>query len=757
MRWIYRDPQGNIQGPWTGLEMHDWFKAGFFSAELLVKKCEDPEFEPLGQLIRRIGNSREPFLVPQIGIPYGPPSGQGSGTWNGNNSSSGNQGSSPAGAVQPPFAGAFPSFGTTLTAEQQNALERRKQEEQFLMARQKEFLAQQQVLQKQMQQIHGVHSQQLHHHSSTHSLHSQPSFGSMTSHSGFHPHPTPPQGPTQLSQGVTGFFDVQIRHGSATFMAPLSLGSEFGNSGPSNTRDDELAALLARQNLNRDGQPLPHNFGTSFLSQQLDNAGHAQQVAAILAQRAQLQREQAKHDTMLGSSSDEQQVPNDRLQQFNELRAQTDEDYAQHGEGADVEPMAQAAAQMPMAGVPQQQPPLDARLEFAESIGQADLVQGPVATLPRSSPSPSSGQKAEVLSLTQQVQKAASEKQPPNFAPLADSGSTQTDNTGLPQPFPPPPLPPPQSLSPLPAPAAQRNRYQLPDALAIAEESRARSQTSSVETPGAVTSLAPWARDVSEGPKGPSLKEIQEAEARKAAEVEEAAAAARRSLLEQELQRLSQQAGPSSASPQGLPSTSTWGSGTSPATPTAPGASAWTKPLAGKLSAGVGEASSKKTLSQIQHEEETRKQKAAAAALAAAATQNANASANAPPAAGTSSGKRYADLAGKAVPSQAAAGNSGGAWTTVGATGKAKLPPPASGPAGNNASWTSVRGTGPTGTAGTGVVATGKGKSASSATAVRKGPAASGPASEPPNATEEFTKWAKSTLSKGLNSNINGE
>ena len=64
MRWIYRDPQGNTQGPWSGLEMHDWFKAGFFTAELQVKRVEDGDFEPLAQLVRRIGNSREPFLVP---------------------------------------------------------------------------------------------------------------------------------------------------------------------------------------------------------------------------------------------------------------------------------------------------------------------------------------------------------------------------------------------------------------------------------------------------------------------------------------------------------------------------------------------------------------------------------------------------------------------------------------------------------------------------------------------------------------------
>ncbi|KAM5354222.1 hypothetical protein ACJ41O_000872 [Fusarium nematophilum] len=128
MRWVYLDPQGQVQGPFTGLEMNDWYKANFFTPDLRVKKVEDPEFEPLGQLIRRIGNSREPFLVPQIGIPHGPPTQAGP--------------FSPSGAtgVVPPLSGVFPSFGRTLTAEEQNNLERRKQEEQYLMVQQRDTI-----------------------------------------------------------------------------------------------------------------------------------------------------------------------------------------------------------------------------------------------------------------------------------------------------------------------------------------------------------------------------------------------------------------------------------------------------------------------------------------------------------------------------------------------------------------------------------------------------------------------------------------
>ncbi|KAL2827448.1 hypothetical protein BJY01DRAFT_255712 [Aspergillus pseudoustus] len=60
MRWIYCDPQGNIQGPWTGLETHYWFKAGFFGPHLPIRKLEDPGVEPLAQLI----GSHESYTLP---------------------------------------------------------------------------------------------------------------------------------------------------------------------------------------------------------------------------------------------------------------------------------------------------------------------------------------------------------------------------------------------------------------------------------------------------------------------------------------------------------------------------------------------------------------------------------------------------------------------------------------------------------------------------------------------------------------------
>ncbi|KAK1143534.1 kinesin-like protein [Aspergillus melleus] len=719
MRWIYRDPQGNIQGPWTGLEMHDWFKAGFFSPDLQIKKLEDPEFEPLAQLVRRIGNSREPFLVPQIGIPHGPEPNP-TGTWTTNN----------AGTAQPPFPGSFPSFGTTLTAEQQNALERRKQEEQYLMARQKEHLAQQQALMKQMQfqgVPHGIHPHQLQHHSSAHSLHSQPSFGSIASPVGFQPSPI--QGPMQQQQQqqqqqqppVGGFFDAAapLRSGGLPNVGPQMLGTDLGSS------QDQLPALLDRLNVNRND---PFAFGSpaSLTARQPDSLFHSQQVASILQDRARLQQEQEQFDSTQGDSLFDQQAREDRLRQFQALR----------GQEGDL-------------GLPTH-PAMESLEDEGETLTSQELAAG-VAALEASQEGTE-----PVLTLSQQVQKAASaqreqqeqeqqqqeqqqqqlqqEEQAQIEAAWGGAGLVKADSA-MPQPFPPPP-----SASPLPAPAAQRNRQNVAESLAA--NSRSQTQTP-VEAP--TTSIAPWAKEANELPKGPSLKEIQEAEARNAAQKEELAAAARRAQMLAEQERLSQ--AQTQAAP-GLPSTANWASAGSPATPSSAG-SVWNN-KGQTPSSGTA----KKTLAQIQKEEEARKQRMAAAAAAAQTAAAMTASVAPPttsPPAPSSTGKRYADLASKApaaVPSPVSAaattaGVGGSAWTTVGAGGKAKAPPAAP--------------SGPRSTSGPAPLpaSPARPKPATVISAPRTVTVGSTPPANPNRAVEEFTKWAKLTLGKGLNSSIN--
>ncbi|KAG0320458.1 hypothetical protein BGZ99_004490 [Dissophora globulifera] len=71
-KWLYRDPSGSIQGPFSSEEMHEWYKGGFFSPDLLVKREQDPTFEPLGSLIRRIGSDDKPFLLAGVIRPEPP-------------------------------------------------------------------------------------------------------------------------------------------------------------------------------------------------------------------------------------------------------------------------------------------------------------------------------------------------------------------------------------------------------------------------------------------------------------------------------------------------------------------------------------------------------------------------------------------------------------------------------------------------------------------------------------------------------------
>ncbi|EME47421.1 hypothetical protein DOTSEDRAFT_69371 [Dothistroma septosporum NZE10] len=676
MRWIYRDPQGQTQGPWTGLEMHDWYKAGFFSPELLVKKYEDPDYEPLAQLIRRIGNSREPFLVPQIGIPHGPASNAPTG-WAGAGpvpAATGAPAPTPAGA-QPPFASSFPSFGTTLTAEQQNALERRKQEEQYLMARQKEHLAQAQIQQRiQMQGGHpGMGSNQLHHHSSAHSLQSQPSFGSITSPTAYQPSPS--QGPIGAAPSghAQGFFDNSFRSPTAGGLGAVGAGVESLGR----IREEDIPGIMDRLNIN-EHRAAPSQFGApgqphngQQQTQQTPQEAHEKQVQQMLQDRARLQQEQAQHDHR--QVNEPQPASNERLQQFQQLQ----------GDNQGIDRF-QPTLQKP-AGIIAQRPQTQEASTAQSSIGS------PIV------PTQQHVQQAqEPQSLTEQVQKAVSAKQSP--AP---------QQPGLPQPFPPAP-----SQSPLPAPAAQRaGRQSVADQLQT--ESRDRSRTPSADTPSVAT--APWAKEPTEAQKGPSLKEIQEAEAKKAAEVEALAVAARRAQFEREMEVQAQAA---AASLPGIPTSSTWGAG-SPATPTGSAPAAWAK-TASKTSGP----SASKTLAQIQKEEEARKRRLAAAAAVAQSQAAALSGVAVPPA-----GKSYAGLAGK-VPAPAPINTSTGTWTTVGASGKTKTPAPLS-------ASTPVR------TASAALAPPQQAPAVSRKTSTR-GSAIATPGSV--NAQEEFRKWAVNRL-----------
>lgn len=603
MRWVYMDPQGKVQGPFTGLEMNDWYKGNFFTADLRVKRLEDGEFEPLGQLIRRIGNSREPFLVPQVGIPHGIPSQTGP--------------FSPSGAggvIQPPLPGALPTYGRTLTADEQNNLERRKQEEQMMMARQREFVQQQNVPKYPAGTMPG-----LQHQTSQHSLHSQPSFGSITSPMAM----APP--PHQLPLGAA-YFGEAIGKPGATQSQGMANPAAAGLF-----REDDLAQLSGSE----------RGVLASMASSQSMGFFQPQQPSLISPPAVDLRSQLPGMDQL----QDDDEGFKAKLQEFNYLR-----EGLETATAADKAPFGPEQAAL---GAPP--PALTAAAEFMSTRSirtEAEArkaAEAPAASAHRTQPMSTSQVKL-------------------------DAWAKPAATSGLPMPF--------------PAPPPSRVEQQQPGTPETA--------TSAASQP---PPLAPWARETGvESHKGPSLKEIQEAEARKAARADEAAAAARRAALEHEAATMRERER-AAASNTGLATTSTWGSG-SPVTAAPP--SAWAKPGAGNAKGGgsaggvpaapagasggamaapgaqaAGGKSRTKTLADIQREEELRKQKALQAQQLALQQQ---AAAGMSASLGVGAGKRYADLASRSGAQQAGVGAvSGGAtgaggWATVGAGGKVKVP-----------------------------------------------------------------------------------
>ncbi|XP_076652489.1 GIGYF family protein Gyf isoform X3 [Halictus rubicundus] len=58
-KWFYRDPQGEVQGPFLASEMAEWCKAGYFNAGLMVRRTCDERYTTLGELMKICG--RIPF------------------------------------------------------------------------------------------------------------------------------------------------------------------------------------------------------------------------------------------------------------------------------------------------------------------------------------------------------------------------------------------------------------------------------------------------------------------------------------------------------------------------------------------------------------------------------------------------------------------------------------------------------------------------------------------------------------------------
>ncbi|XP_078044339.1 GIGYF family protein Gyf isoform X5 [Augochlora pura] len=58
-KWFYRDPQGEVQGPFLASEMAEWCKSGYFTAGLMIRRTCDERYTTLGELMKICG--RVPF------------------------------------------------------------------------------------------------------------------------------------------------------------------------------------------------------------------------------------------------------------------------------------------------------------------------------------------------------------------------------------------------------------------------------------------------------------------------------------------------------------------------------------------------------------------------------------------------------------------------------------------------------------------------------------------------------------------------
>ncbi|KAF3914030.1 hypothetical protein AA313_de0200001 [Arthrobotrys entomopaga] len=766
--WVYKDPTGKIQGPFSGLEMHDWYKAGFFQPDLLIKRQEDGDFELLGQFIRRVGNSREPFLIPMQGPAFPPGAG-----WTAPNPWGQNTIDAANGIVQPPFPGAFPTFGTTLTAEQQNALERRKQEEQYLMARQREYLVQQQVIAKQVaaaQHMSRMSQESLHHHPSQASLHSQPSLTNIQTPGGFGAPPSQP-GPfgelrhTTSNPSLEGFATGSQEF--AGFPGTIQTPQGFRPSGagpqtPQTTREqaellERQRAQMARQYQNQ--QQLlerQQQQRAQLLQQAIGGQGQQQQIGnqgLVQGQQAGVQRDMPPYQVagddvvdisqdvgfdndarpdMTGTAlADEYEL----FQQQHQLQIQQHEENLrkqfESGPGLPFYP-----GDLDFSTAVPTTIPLSTDDEYTENIASTSITSVSAGPRPQA-------QLSQQQQLPQQHQHAsgtytdeASTKEPSVAnESLINHDDHEDHEEHVSTSSPPivsttisdPPKNPwgavSQSAMPLPFPAPKTVTSPRPSTA----QSVAKSPlVGTVEIPS--VPIAPWAKDPESAThqKGPSLKEIQENQAKQVAKAEAAALEARR-------QEQAQQAAITAAiapvqAVSGLPSTSTWAA--SDVAPT--NASVWAKPLA---KAATGPLNKTKTLTQIQKEEEARKQKA----IAQAATTTTNASAALAPAT-TVRRSEWASKAAAAATTPSPSSNlTGGAWTTVGAGGKkvggptpaVTSPPPQARPP-------------PTTTA------------VAAAKVVKKptlGAAPSVPTAQK-SANDEFMKWCKVNL-KGLNPGVN--
>lgn len=72
IKWMYKDYQGIIQGPFAGPVMHTWWKGGHLDAKLAIRREDDETWQTVDELILKT-SAQEPFLTPLPFVAKQPP------------------------------------------------------------------------------------------------------------------------------------------------------------------------------------------------------------------------------------------------------------------------------------------------------------------------------------------------------------------------------------------------------------------------------------------------------------------------------------------------------------------------------------------------------------------------------------------------------------------------------------------------------------------------------------------------------------
>nr|XP_019048049.1 hypothetical protein I302_04671 [Kwoniella bestiolae CBS 10118]OCF26979.1 hypothetical protein I302_04671 [Kwoniella bestiolae CBS 10118] len=610
IEWFYRDPNGQEQGPFTGTQMHDWYSHSYFTDDLPLRRASETTFRPLAELKVSTGNAVQPFLSPirPRQLPPNLPI--------------------PVAALQQQVTNGLPDTFRNLNVSSPIAADPRVSPQPPIQHTPQQF--NQPFLPERAPYSPGNYG---------------PGFnGQLGSPAAFGPTPgqgwgmapgAAPGGPRLNGPFGSIGMPSPIGQGPLPFMPPQHQQQFFSPQIGSPVRNGDLFSPSAGV-----GAIPTSPWGMPQPPQPQHSPAYAPQIPQ--------QQQQAPPASAWSNEQQYQQQP--PVQQEQEANPEIEQAVTEalspvSPQDQVFEPVVPEATQTAVVegtGIAEEPAPAATEVEQVAETPQREASPEPQAPTPAKAPASVWGQTS-----SKAPSRKASIASPAPSTPSTPASAAAPVSSKLP--------PAPASLPAKPAaPAKQPSTSEpvsAPKTVAPATPGPTAGTSSGEKPPIVSTKPAPWAikeeKDV-KALSSPSLREIQEAEAKHSE--------ARKAALAEVRAATSSPAPTPSLSNEDFPTSMAWGlpsskpSAPSPA-PATPSAPAW----------GGNDSAPKKTLKQIQEEEEKRKAKAAQAARA---TQGAP---GLPSAAGAvASQKRgYADLAANAASAPAPAG-----WTTVGASGK---------------------------------------------------------------------------------------